>query len=301
MARAKKLTKKAKGTRRTAYENRRRKGLRAIIFPWFKRFGITVCVLFLALWMGAWFFFSDADSHAYQWAHNKVVMASASLGFEVENILIEGRVYTDPEILKAIINIQKGDPLFAFNPVEAQAGIQKIAWVDTVHVERRWPDTLYIGLNERKPLALWQKDQKLKLIDQYGEIVPVTDMTPFENLIIVLGENAPENTAELFQVLVGEPELFQDIESAGLIMDRRWDVIMKNDIRIKLPENEVGFAWSRLAKAQEADNILDKNLMSIDLRDAARMIVRTPPGAANAYSGEYKSGLSKASDTSNNI
>lgn len=296
MARAKKLTKKAKGTRRDAYANRRRKGLRAIIFPWFKRFGITVAVLGAVLWAGAWFFLSDADDRAGDWVHNKIVVASASLGFEVQNILIDGRVNTDPEILKAIINVQKGDPLFAFNPTQAQEALSQIAWVDTVHVERRWPDTLYISLDERKPLALWQKDKKLNLIDQYGDIIPVTDLNPFSNLVIVLGEDAPKNTEELFQTLIGEPDLFRDIESAGYIADRRWDIIMKNDIRVKLPEGDVALAWSRLAKAHAADNILDKNLMAIDLRDPERMIVRTSPGSAS----EYQSGITPANAKSGN-
>jgi len=300
MAKRKKLTTKAKGTRRAAYENRRRKGLLAIIFPWLKRFGVSVVVLTVFAWLGAWFFLSNADTKLADWTHNKVVTASASLGFEVDNILIDGRVHTDPKILKAIINVQKGEPLFAFDPDAAQKSISQIAWIDSVHVERRLPDTLYIKLNERNPLALWQREKKLKLIDQYGEIIPVNDLTPFKSLVIVLGENAPTRAAELFQTLIGEPEMFKRMESAGLIKDRRWDVIMNNDVRIKLPESDIAIAWSRLAKAQREDNILDKAITSIDLRDPQRMIVRTDPGAASQYSGEYEAGVSKANAKSGN-
>ncbi len=296
MARRKKLSTKTKGTRRTAYENRRRKGLLAIVLPWCKRFGLTLAVVSAVIWAGAWFFLSDANDRISNWTHNKVVSATASLGFEVENILIEGRTNSDPEILKAIINTQKGEPLFAFNPAEAKESIEQIEWVEAAHVERRLPDTLYIKLNERHPLALWQKDKKLKLIDQYGEVIPVNTLEPFKNLVIVLGENAPQNAAELFQILVGEPELFKRIESAGLIAGRRWDVIFKNDLRVKLPEEDVAFAVSRLAKAQKQDMILDKDLTGIDLRDPQRMIVRTRPGSSQ----EYQSGYSKANTKSGN-
>jgi len=296
MAKRKKLSIKAKGTRRSAYQNRRRKGILAIVFPWFKRFGLTLAVLAAIMWVGAWFFLSDADTHTSDWVNTKIVDATASLGFEVDNVMIEGRAYTDPEILKAIINVQKGEPLFAFDPSEAKKSIEEIAWVETAHVERRLPDTLYISLNERKPLALWQKDKKLKLIDQYGEVIPVTNLAPFKNLVIVLGENAPQNAEELFQQLVGEPEIFKRIESVGLIADRRWDVIFKNDLRVKLPEQDVAFAISRLAKAQTDDKILDKDLTGIDLRDPQRMIVSTKPGASQ----DYQSGYSKANTKSGN-
>lgn len=292
MAKKKKL-----GTRKSAYVNKRRQGFLARVFPWFRRFGIAVAVFVMVAWLGTWFFLSDADTQTSDWVNDKIVNTTASLGFEVENVLIEGRVNTDPEILKAIINVQKGEPLFAFNPKEAKDAIENIIWVDTAHVERRLPNTLYIRLDERKPLALWQKDKKLKLIDQYGDIIPVANLTPFQNLVIVIGENAPQNSEELFQTLVGEPEIFKRIESAGLIADRRWDLIFKNDLRVKLPEQDVAYAFSRLARAQREDKILDKDLMGIDLRDPHRMIVRTRPGASQ----EYQSGYSDASASGNDI
>lgn len=284
------------GTRKSAYVNKRRQGIRARLFPWFRRFGLVVAGVTALAWTGAWFFLSDADTHTSDWVNDKIVNATAALGFEIDNVMIEGRTYTDPEILKAIINVQKGEPLFAFDPAQAKKSIEEVEWVETAHVERRLPGTLYIRLSERQPLALWQKDKKLKLIDQYGDIIPVTDMTPFKNLVIVIGKNAPQNAEELFRTLVGEPEIFQRIESAGLIADRRWDLIFKNDMRVKLPETDVAFAVSRLAKAQREDKILDKDLTGIDLRDSERMIVRTRPG----NSQDYKAGYSKASTKSGN-
>ncbi|MFK7839307.1 MAG: cell division protein FtsQ/DivIB [Bdellovibrionales bacterium] len=285
-----------KGTRKSTFNNKRRQGVKARLFPWLKRFGVTMGITVGVLWLGAWFFMSDADTHTADWMHARMVDATASVGFEVDNILIEGRNYTDPEILKAIINVRRGDPLFDFDPKTAKEGIQRIGWVETAHVERRLPDTLFIRLNERKPIALWQTNKKLKLIDINGDIIPVSNMQQFENLVIVIGENAPANTQELFQILVGEPDIFKDIESAGLIADRRWDVIMKSGVRVKLPETDIALAISSLAKAHREDAILDKDLKVIDLRDPTRMIVRTKPGATQ----EYKAGYSKANAQSGN-
>ncbi len=285
------------GTRKSAFVNKRRQGFMARVLPWFRRFGMMVAMLTFMIWMGAWFVLSDADTRTSDWIHERVINTSASMGFEVANILVEGRVYADPQILKAMINVQKGDPLFAFDPKQAKDSIEQIAWVDTAHVERRLPDTLYIKLNERKPLALWQKNKKLSVIDHYGDVVPVNDLAPFKNLVIVIGENAPQNAEELFRILVGEPEIFQRIEIAGFIADRRWDLIFKSDLRVKLPEKDAAFAFSRLARAQKEDKILDKGLTTIDLRDPQRMIVRTKPGATQ----EYQSGYSNASVSGNDI
>ena len=66
---------------------------------------------------------------------------------------------------------------------------------------------------------------------------------------------------------------------------------------MKLPEDDVALALRRLSKAQEDDNLLDKELISIDLRDPMRMIIRTRPGAVH----EYKSSASQADQEGSDI
>ncbi len=291
---ARKSRKPKRGTTRTSFrkaQNKRRKGLLSVVLPWLSRFGLIAAVLTGLIWSGAWFFLSDADTKMAYWTQNKIVQASASMGFEIKDVLVDGRERSDPEILRAIINVQKGDPLFSFDPHAAQELVEQINWVDKAHIERRWPDTIYIKLEERVPFALYQKDKQLSLIDQYGTVIDVDSLTPFKDLIIVIGESAPENTAALFAELETVAQIFDRVEMAGFISKRRWDLILKSDTRVKLPENDVQSALERLAEAQENDQILEKDLKVIDLRDPTRMVVQTKPGAVR----EYQKGLSQVS------
>lgn len=208
---------------------------------------------------------------------------TAGWGFAVRNVLVDGRHYTDADALKAMIGMEKGDPILAFHPAEAKAMIEKLSWVKKAHIERRLPDTIYIRLEERKPLALWQRNQKLALIDDEGVILTDQNLDHFRHLMIVVGDEAPVRASELISMLDAEPVIEERVEAATLISGRRWDLKLKSGADVKLPEEELGVALRRLAINHEEEALLDKDVLSIDVREEGRITVRTKPGAAQDY------------------
>lgn len=208
---------------------------------------------------------------------------TADAGFVVRNILVDGRHYTDVTTLRAMLNVDKGDPIFFLRPDEAQSMLEKMSWVKTAHVERRLPDTIYIKLTERTPLALWQRNKRLSLIDAEGMILTDQNLGEFRNLMIVVGDDAPKRAAGLITMLAAEPSIEERVEAATLISGRRWDLKLKSGAEVKLPEKDLGLALRKLAVNHEEESILDKDVLSIDVRDEARITVRTKPGAASDF------------------
>ena len=227
---------------------------------------------------------------AKNWIGNKTVEAGAGMGFAVNNVLVEGRVYTDPAVLKAAINAEKGDPLLAFDPGLLQGRLKKLNWVRDAHVERRMPDTLYIGLVEKKPLALWQENGVLELLDEEGAPITKDDLGRFRELVIVMGDGAPAQAPALIKNLKAEPDILHRLKAAKWMGKRRWDLVFKNEVTARLPEGETGLALRRLAVAIKENSLLDKNIVSVDLREEGRMIVQTAPGAAQDYEAGVKTG-----------
>ncbi len=208
-------------------------------------------------------------------------------GFRVDNILVEGRSETDPDVLRAIINLERGDPIFAFDPAETREMIERLSWVREAHIERRLPDTVYIGLVERKPMALWQNKNKLRVIDADGVTLSDKLTAHQRTLPIVVGEYANEQAYDLLVMLEAEPDIKNMFEAATWVGDRRWDLTLKNEMTVRLPENDIGLALSRLAQAHAQDKILDKDLSVIDLRETDRITVRTRPGAVQEYQASF--------------
>lgn len=288
-----------RGTRKSTVNNsinKRRKGVLAFLFPWMRRFGIVLGTFTAIIWLGAWLVMSGTLERCKNWVDQQIIMASAGAGFKIENILVEGRVHTDAETLMAVLNIAKGDPLFFFDPQAAQNLISQIGWVDHVRVERRWPDTVYIGISERQPLALWQDDNFLKLLDQKGEVIETDRLERFKTLKIVMGADAPQFTVNLIENLNAEPELAARVVAARRFGERRWDLVLDNKLVVKLPEQDMALAISRLADEERTSGVLQRDILSIDMREHGRMIIEARPGAVQ----EYKASISPDSKVKGN-
>jgi len=272
------MAKKQKKATRKTTKSRRRKGWQARFIPWAKRFGLYIGAFVLILWLGAWIVFSGAAGSAWRWSEAQALELSADMGLRIDNILLEGREHASRDILLALINVRKGDPLFSLNPEEARDLIRRVDWVRDARIERRWPDTIYIDIQERRPLALWQRSEKLHLIDTAGEIIMTGRMERFKTLKIVIGEDAPQKAGALIETLKAHEPLYTRMRAAQRIDTRRWNLVLKNGTIVKLPENDVSKAIQRVVDMHDAQDLLDRPLESIDARAPDRLIVRTRPG-----------------------
>jgi len=238
-------------------------------------------------WLGSWFFLSNAAYHTGQWARDKVLNATADAGFVVENLLVEGRHYTDSDAVMAIANVGKGDPLFSFDTKAAKDMLEKLSWVKAAKVSRRLPDTIYIQLTEREPFALWQHQGRVRLIDDEGVILTDHDLSRFRDLLIVVGKDAPQKCRAFLALLSAEPIVQEKVESAMHVGGRRWNLTLKNGVIVKLPEENTALALSTLARAQVDDALLEKDIKMIDMREQDRIVIRTKPGAVQEYKASF--------------
>ena len=274
------------GTRRNTILNRRA-GHRARIAYWGKRIGAA----FLAFCFTAYGCFY---LYASVWLGQQAGRMERSLytsmgekGFSVSNLVIEGRDNLDAIQLKSLIGVDKGDPIFAADLDSIEARLEQVSWVGDALVERRLPDTLYIRLKERTPIALWQRHGKLALVDAEGVVLADYGLEKFRDLPIIVGEEAPQRAPDLVAMIQAEPDLKSRLESAKWIGGRRWDLYLKNGVAVRLPEDDQGQAIARLAKAQKDGALMDRQIEAIDLRDPVRIVVQTKPGAVQEYEASY--------------
>ena len=80
--------------------------------------------------------------------------------------------------------------------------------------ERRLPQTLFVHLVERRPLAVWQHGGRQELIDRHGEIIAVKDLAPFARLPTVVGEDAAVHAAKLLDI--DEKSIYNKMKRLGL-------------------------------------------------------------------------------------
>ena len=193
---------------------------------------------------------------------------------KVNHIFVEGRSETSRKKLLQSLRLHRGQFILDFNPEEARLRIEKLPWVKTAIVERHLPDTIRLTIKERKPLALWQRNGQLLLLDAKGKIINLPNINSYTSLIIIIGKDAPVRAESLFNVLAAEPILAREVKAAVRIGARRWNLYLKNNIQILLPENNTSAAWGHLAQLNNKYKLLSRNLVSIDLRLSDRVIIQ---------------------------
>lgn len=252
------------------------------------RLGLKLGALGLVVWLGALLWVSGLFGNMGDGLRTKFYALTAARGFRIEQIYVEGRNRTNPDTLRTLLNVKKGDPILAFQPDDARRLLEKVTWIKSVRVERRLPNEIYIGITERVPLALWQHKGALAVIDEDGVVLTRDNLQDFGDLPILTGDGAPEHARELIGFLNAEPVIAERVEAATRIGSRRWDLKLTNGIKVRLPEQDLGFAFRRLAKIQNTENIFDKDIVSIDLRQNDRLIVQTSEAAAEKRRNEKK-------------
>ena len=204
---------------------------------------------------------------------SEIALQIKQAGFQLQIVEINGRNHTTKEALKDALDLQTGTPIFAINIAEKQSYIEQLGWVEKAYIERILPDTLRITLIERTPIALLQTEQGHKLINENGTIIAGAAPEAFSHLPVVSGNKAASRAYHLIEILKTEPELYAEIWAIHHISNRRWDVHLKNGIKIKLPENAPGVAWSKLARLEHKNEIIQRDLAVIDLRLQNQILV----------------------------
>lgn len=206
--------------------------------------------------------------------------ASADAGLALREVLVQGRGRTSQAELMTALDLRIGAPILGLDPETLRARLEALPWVARASVERRLPDTLFITVEEREPLALWQRDGALALIDRSGTIIADPELAPFAHLPMVVGDRANGHAAELVDMLDTAPELARRVTAAIWIGDRRWNLRLDNGVDIRLPEENGAAAWAELVSLERQHSLIDRDLVAIDLRQPDRLIVRLTPEAA---------------------
>ena len=207
-------------------------------------------------------------------------------GMRVAHVVIQGRANTPEPLLRAAIGVAVGDPILGFSVEAARTRIETLTWVEQATVERRLPDTVVVALKERRPFAIWQNQKKYVLIDRAGQIVANQDVALFKDkLPLVVGPGAPAGANSLLTTLDKYPALAGRILASVRVGERRWDLHLKNNIEVMLPEGHETEALDRLMQLHQDHALMDRPLAAIDLRLPDRLVVRPRPDGSGTQTG----------------
>jgi cell division protein FtsQ len=198
-------------------------------------------------------------------------------GFEVQEVVVEGRQNTPRDLIRAAVGVERGDPLLGFSPEAARTRLETIAWVESAHVERRLPGTILVRLTERTPFAIWQNQGRFAVIDREGKVITTETLDAFGPLPLVVGAGADRTAAALYDLLLAHGEVLRRTQALVRVGERRWNLRLHNGVDVLLPEGHEAPALNRLAELHQRNALLDRPLVAIDMRLPDRLVLRPPP------------------------
>ena len=159
---------------------------------------------------------------------------------------------------------------------------QDLDAVASAELRLRSGGVLQVLLTEREPALVWRLGDRLELMDASGHrVAGLASRSDRADLPLVLGIGANKAATEALALLDAAGSLMPRLRGLVRMGERRWDIVLDRDQRIMLPATNPIAALERLLALNAAENLLARDILSIDLRSEQRPALRLAPFALN--------------------
>ena len=179
---------------------------------------------------------------------------------------------------KLMLNLPQSSFNLDLDAVRAKA--EQLDAVASAEVKLRSGGVLVVTITERMPAYVWRTGSGLVLLDVTGHrVAGLAERSDRADLPLVAGEGADTAVAEAQMILAAAGPLTPRLRGLVRISDRRWNLVLDRDQTILLPADKPVDALEGLLALNQAEDLLARDLSSIDLRNEQRPVLRLAPFA----------------------
>jgi cell division protein FtsQ len=162
----------------------------------------------------------------------------------------------------------------------ARSRIEALDAVQKADLRVRSGGVLQVLITERVPVAVWRTESGLILVDETGHrVAGLLARADRADLPLIAGEGADIATPEALDLLAAAGPLTPRIRGLVRMGERRWDIVLDRDQRILLPEKNPVQALERLLALDHAQDLMNRDILTVDLRSDHRPTLRLTPNA----------------------
>lgn len=222
----------------------------------------------------SWIFYSGTAQLWQQQLAHGFYQQTAKLGLALQQVYLSGHDRISRHAILYQAGLKYGQPILEKDLHELRKRLESLPQVKQVTIARQLPHTMRIHVQERHPIALWQNEETLHLVDQDGVLMGQAVNDEYHHLPLLVGPHAYKQAGELMALLRTAPQLYTTFDSAVHVSERRWNIWLKSGVEVKLPEDGAVKALAKLEELQEQKGIDGQRISSIDLRVPNRMFIR---------------------------
>jgi cell division protein FtsQ len=185
---------------------------------------------------------------------------------QIKNIEIKGVSYGLLLVLENQLNYLKQQSLKDIDIYSLKQELLKNSWIKNISITKRYPYTLEINVIEKNTYFLWQDDiGNFFVVDSNNNLIRKALEQDFRLININKGEIALKKSNELRYLLSKNLYLMDKIKSIDY-QGYHFNITLKNNILIKLSENNLKSNIYQLLNLNSQYNLLNRKIDYIDLR-----------------------------------
>lgn len=215
--------------------------------------------------------------------------AARTAGLTVQDVTVSGRKYTSAHEILNALGVSRGQAITSVDLGLAHERVAALDWVRTASVERLYPDTIHVTIDEHAPLAVWRTEDGSELVDDRGVVVSGLEVRSFPHLPLVVGPGAASAAPGIVAILARRPAIAERVVAAIRVGERRWTLRLDNGVNVHLPEEGVEVALDQLIGIDQKTGLLGRDITMVDMRLPDRVTVlpaEAGEDAASALAGQ---------------
>jgi cell division protein FtsQ len=203
--------------------------------------------------------------------------------FLVRLLAIDGASPALAEAIRAKLALPLPMSSFEIDMEAARLSIEELDAVADAGLRMRGGGILQVDIVERQPVVVWRTASGLSLLDGEGNrIATIMERADRADLPLIAGPGANRAVPEALALLAAAQPILPRLRGLVRVGERRWDLVLDRDQRLLLPETAPVRALERVIALDQAQQLLDRDVIAVDLRIEHRPVLRLAPAALEA-------------------
>lgn len=203
--------------------------------------------------------------------------------FMVSAMTIDGASQNTSEDIRELLSIDFPISSFDLELPQLQARVEELPAIANVALRVRPGGILQLNVMERTPVVVWRTHEGLHLVDPEGYVTgPAVARATHPRKPLIAGEGADLHVTEALRLFAAAAPLSNRVIGLVRVGERRWDLVLDREQRIKLPEQGAVEALDRVVALNHAEELLERDIKVVDMRLADRPTVQLTEHAVEA-------------------
>ena len=226
---------------------------------------IIIVLTLLTLLITYFSYFKYKDLILEQLALNKERLLFRFNNDNTPNLIVLGNNYIDKKSLIYELKIKLDEGKNSNNLDLISNILNKKNLIKKFIITKTSNNLITIKIEEKNIIGLLKTENNDYLIDEFNNIIESKIPPNLFHLPIFIGKNSNKN-ANVILSLIKESDMKLNYLSISFVDQRRWNIILKNGVKILLPETKVLDTLKLLKKIDSKYDVLNGNFVEIDLR-----------------------------------